>query len=185
MDKVSYDELSIIPLSKRYKLDSFCSTSVELNDFLKNNALKDQENLTSRTYLCFWKRNLTGFITLVADTLEVQAVNDIDRVDDYPYRRYPCVKIARLAVDRKFEKRGIGRFLLLASIGKVLSICDKIGCRFITVDSKPESIGFYEKHNFKVVEMYRHNEFPKMYLDMRPIVEMMQPEESLEKYDIQ
>jgi hypothetical protein len=68
---------------------------------------------------------------------------------------------------------------LLTSIGKEIKISDEIGCR-ITVDSKPESIGFYEKHGFKVVIKYRNSNFPKMYLNIYPVVEMMQPKESLE-----
>lgn len=152
MTKKSLDGLKIVPLTKRYELHSFNSVSNELNDFLINNALTDQENLINRSYLCFWKENLAGFMTLLADSLEVQALkkNDTDKGEIYPYHKYPCVKIARLAVYKKFERNGIGRFLLLASIGSVLSICDKIGCRFITVDSKQESIGFYQNIIFKL-----------------------------------
>ena len=36
---------------------------------------------------------------------------------------------------------------------------------------------------FKVVEKYKQTDFPKMYIDMQPVVERMQPEESVEKFD--
>ena len=36
---------------------------------------------------------------------------------------------------------------------------------------------------FRVVEMYRQTDFPKMYIDMQPIVERMQLEESLEDFE--
>jgi hypothetical protein len=36
-----------------------------------------------------------------------------------------------------------------------------------------------ERQGFRVVESYRQTDFPKMYIDMRPVVERMQPEESL------
>jgi len=61
-----------------------------------------------------------------------------------------------------------------------MSVSEIIGCRYVTVDSKPESIKFYEKVGFKIVEKYKSNEFPKMYLDLYPIVSMMQPRESME-----
>jgi hypothetical protein len=73
---------------------------------------------------------------------------------------------------------------LLTSIGKAVKISDEIGCRYITVDSKPESIGFYEKHGFKVVKKYRNSNFPKIYLNIYPVIEMMQPKESLEEFEI-
>ena len=59
--------------------------------------------------------------------------------------KYPCVRIARLAVDKTFERRGIGRFLMLAAIGMAIDVSSMIGCRYITVDSKTESVVFYEK----------------------------------------
>ncbi|MGB9941328.1 GNAT family N-acetyltransferase [Methanosarcina sp.] len=109
---------------------------------MKNDALADQNNMISRTSLCFWKDELAGFFTLVADTIEAKAV--IDGLEHYEYRKYPGVKIARLAVDSKFERRGIGTYLLLAAIGKTLSVCESIRCRCILVDSKNNSICFYE-----------------------------------------
>ncbi len=89
---------------------------------------------------------------------------------------------ARLAVDGEFERKGIGRFLLLAAMGIAIEVSSKIGCRYITVDSKSESTGFYEKHGFKMVEKYRHSDFPKMYLNMYPIIEKMQPKETLGEF---
>lgn len=73
--------------------------------------------------------------------------------------------------------------MLLAAIGKAISVSNDIGCRYITVDSKPGSIGFYEKHGFKMVEKYRHSEFPKMYLNMYPIVAMIRARESLKQFE--
>ena len=36
---------------------------------------------------------------------------------------------------------------------------------------------------FRVVERYRQTDFPEMYIDMRPVVERMQPEESLADFE--
>ncbi|WP_269430123.1 GNAT family N-acetyltransferase [Methanosarcina siciliae] len=57
-----------------------------------------------------------------------------------------------LAVDSRFKKRGIGTFLMKIILAQVVSICDNIGCRYLLVDSKLESTGFYEKFEFKVAE---------------------------------
>ncbi|MDD3042292.1 MAG: GNAT family N-acetyltransferase [Methanosarcinaceae archaeon] len=164
-------ELFIESLDKRHDLSFFSCSSSELNDFLKNDALSDQNNMISRTSLCFWKGELVGFVALIADTIEARAV--IDGLEHYEYRKYPGVKIARLAVDFRFERKGIGTYLLLAAIGKTLSICENIGCRYILVDSKKNSIGFYEKNGFKLVEKYKNREFIPMYLNMQPVIAEM------------
>ncbi|MHC1756209.1 MAG: GNAT family N-acetyltransferase [Methanosarcina sp.] len=161
-------ELHTIPLNNNHNLSSFNCLSRELNDFLKNDALNDQKSLISRTSLCFWNDELVGYFTLIADTIEAKAV--IDGLEHYEYRKYPGVKIARLAIDSRFERKGIGTYLLLAAIGKTLSVCDSIGCRYILVDSKKNSIGFYQKNEFKLVEKYKNREFVPMYLNMQPIV---------------
>lgn len=183
MEKILYGELQNVPLNKRFNLTSFESANADLNDFLKNDALVDQEWMVSKTYLCCWKKSIAGYITLVTDTLEVKVVDEKDGIKGYPYHKYPCVRIARLAVDKTFERRGIGRFLMLAAIGMAIDVSSKIGCRYITVDSKPESVGFYEKHGFKLIDKYKDSDFPKMYLNMYSIIEKMQPNESLEEFE--
>jgi hypothetical protein len=55
-------------------------------------------------------------------------------------------------------------------MGQVLSICNSIGCRYILVDSKEESTGFYEKYGFKVAEKNKKKDFTPMYLNMQPII---------------
>jgi GNAT superfamily N-acetyltransferase len=161
-------ELYIVPLDKSHNLSSFNCLSPELNDFLKNDALDDQINMISRTGLCFWKDKFVGFVALIADTIEAKAVTD--GIEHYEYRKYPRVKIARLAVDSRFERKGIGTYLLAAAIGKTLSVCESIRCRYILVDSKKNSSGFYQKNGFKLVEKYRNREFIPMYLNLQPIV---------------
>jgi GNAT superfamily N-acetyltransferase len=183
MEKIPYCELQNVPLTKRYNITSFESTNADLNDFLKNDALPDQEWMVSKTYLCCWKKSIAGYMTLVTDTLEVRVIDEDDGIKGYPYHKYPCVRIARLAVNKIFERKGIGRFLMLAAIGMALDVSGMIGCRYITVDSKPESIGFYEKHGFKLIEKYRDSDFPKMYLNMYPIIEKMQSKESLKEFE--
>ncbi len=71
---------------------------------------------------------------------------------------------------------------VLAAVGLALSVSGFIGCRYFNVDSRPESMSFYERHGFRVVERYKQTDFPKMYIDMQPVVERMQPEESLEDF---
>jgi GNAT superfamily N-acetyltransferase len=164
-------ELRIVPLDKRCDLSSFSSSNEDLNDFLKSDAIKSQEDLISRTYLCLWHERVAGFFTLVTDTIEVKLIEQDDSIDGYTYQKYPAIKIARMAVDEKFSGAGVGRYLLLSAVGKVHHISQEVGCRYITVDSKREAIGFYEKNGFKLIKKYEKRKFPPMYLNMYPIIQ--------------
>ena len=170
MRSVPHENLRVIPLTKEHDLFAFHSTNNELNDFLINDALNSQNFLISRTYLCYYDEALVGFLTLVTDTIEVKLIEALDGVDGYQYSKYPCIKIARIAVDSDYVGKGIGRFLLLWAVGTVYRVSRVVGCRYITVDAKRESVLFYEKNGFKIIKRYAERNFPPMYLNMYSII---------------
>lgn len=177
--KISWDELETSPLTKKHNLSSFNSSSFELNDFLKDDALINQKHLLNRSYVCFFKSRMIGFFTLTTDTITAKAVSKSDGFNNYKYAKYPAIKIARLAVDKRCERRGVGTHLLFAAIGIALSISEHVGCRYITVDSKKKSVNFYEKYNFAIVKTRKDMDFIPMYLNMYPVIKEMRPVESL------
>ena len=59
------------------------------------------------------------------------------------YDTLPAVKIARLAVDARQQKKGIGQALIdAAMICSLNEIAPVIGCRFLITDAKKESVSF-------------------------------------------
>lgn len=164
-------ELIIKSLDENLNLTSFFCNNSELNEFLKDDALRYQDYLISRTSLCFWKNELVGYFTLTTATIQVK---DVINKDDYKnkYRYFPAMKIARLAVDSRFEKRGIGKHMLFAAIGKVWSIRESVACRYILVDSKIDSIGFYEKNGFRKIENQNKKDFIPLYFDLKAVIKV-------------
>jgi GNAT superfamily N-acetyltransferase len=165
MDKISGEELRVRRLNHHSNITTFCSVNDDLNNFLKDDALLAHDNMTSITYLCFWRRVVVGFATLVAATIEVKQV-DGPRIEGYAPNTYPSIKLARLAVDKNYTGCGIGPHLLFWVMGKFEKISREIGCRYLTVDSKRESMWFYEKYDFILVEKTRNKTHPTFYLDM-------------------
>ncbi|MCD4799339.1 MAG: GNAT family N-acetyltransferase [Methanosarcinales archaeon] len=173
LTRLSYNELKIVSYTERHDVSHFESKTTDLNSFLKDDAFENQEELISKTYLCCHSNQLVGYITLTTDIIKKEEIQEEERID-VPYKEYPAIKIARLAVDKKYERRGVGRFLLLVAVGKALKISNEVGCRFITVDSKQDSIGFYEKRGgFELVQKHKNRTYPTMYLDILPINEEM------------
>jgi len=171
--RFSYDELQMIPYTRRHDVSGFESASSELNGFLKEDALKNQEELISKTYLCCRSNQLVGYVTFTTDIIRKKDVQEEEQIE-IQYKEYPAIKIARLAVDKKYERRGVGRFLILAAVGKALKISDEVGCRFITVESKRDSIEFYEKSGgFKLINGYEKRNYPTMYFDVLPTIKEM------------
>ncbi len=60
----------------------------------------------------------------------------------------PAVKLGMLGVDRRWQKRGIGRRLLRDAMLKVLQISKIAGCAGLYLLAEEEAVPFYEKLGF-------------------------------------
>ncbi len=167
-------ELSILLLSSRYDLSPFDSGNVELNAFLKNDALHEQEEFLSKTHLCFYRDRVAGFISMAAASVQVKKdkLDPRQIIDDCEYPAYPCILIARLAVDKKLQGHGIGSYLLSLAIGYVME--SPLGCRYLAVDPKDDALEFYEKIGFR----FWTKSQSRMFLNLRDVSEQMKLNES-------
>jgi len=129
---------------------------------------------------------LAGYITLLADKLEVEDTLLIQ--EGVKYRTFPAVKIGLLAVDRR--TKGLGVRLMEWAIDYVITeVVPVIGVRFITVDAlydfdvEPayDASGFYEKLGFEFADLTEAlppiNPYRTMYLDLKPLMEELAIEE--------
>jgi GNAT superfamily N-acetyltransferase len=143
-----------------------------LKTFARRHAKKYEEQNLARTYVLTDEatQKIVAYLTLVCS--EVVSELDIVQADglDFPYNTYPAVKIARLLVDDRYrDKRGLGRLLVNFAQGLARDeICPAVGCRFVVVESKRTSVGFYERCGFTMIDTdeNRDRAEPVMYLDL-------------------
>ena len=57
-----------------------------------------------------------------------------------------------MGVDRKYQKKGLGKLLTYTAIKVTEDISCKIGCRLLIVDSFKKRVSFYEKIGFVLME---------------------------------
>lgn len=163
------NNILVVPLTNDYDFEYFCCGNNEIDHFLKNSAIAEQEEMLSRTYLTCLDNDVIGFFTLSASSIEVLAVDTVDSIEEFSESIYPAIDVPKLAVTKKFQGKGIGEYTLKVVIGKILSISEHVGCRYITLDSVKDKIGFYRKYGFKIVDIYKDDEYIKMYLNMAHI----------------
>lgn len=146
---------------------------VPLKTFLTKHAHKYEMQSLARTYGAFTDQKIVGYITLTCG--EVISNSDCDQLIadvEYPYHHYPAVKIARLAVDRRLQGKGLGQQLVKLAVGQAKSIiCPAVGCRFITVDSKKQSVDFYRRSGFTLLDTKENRErsSPVMWIDLNRV----------------
>jgi len=154
---IPFNQFSFSILNSELDLSGFECSNPDLNEFLHEDAIHYQEERLAVTRVIQWQENIVGYFTLVSDSIEVEAIKSGDGSLEYPYRRYPALKIARLATDNRYQRQGIGRAMLLKTMEIAIVLSGYIGVRILTVDSKPESVGFYENFGFKRATRKNHD----------------------------
>ncbi len=139
----------IAKLAVEHDVTAFDCGNDELNRFIRLYGLAGQRANISQTYLAVREQKIVGFHTLV--------VGDIV-YDDAPERlakglpRFPIpvLLLARLAVDRSWQGRGLGAALLVDAIRRTLHVADIAGVRAMLVPAKDETArDFYTHFGFE------------------------------------
>ena len=173
-NKIEPKDITIEKLDDKHSLSNFKSYEKELVNFLIEDALNNQKQKLSVTFLWFYGKNIVGYVTLLNDKINLEGnLKEFFREKDIHYKSLPALKIGRLCVHDDFLKRGIGRLMVLFAIKQANEISEnKSGCRFITLDAKRnekrelDSIHFYKKLGFKMLKE-RIKGTTTMYLDLK------------------
>lgn len=126
-----------------------------LKIFIKNHAKNYEKAHLARTYVFtdVTANRIAAYVTLTCS--EVKADKGLVDGIQYPFGTYPAVKIARLLVDERYrypKPYRLGKRLVnLAQAIALDEVCPAVGCRFVVVDAKRSSIGFYEHCGFTKV----------------------------------
>jgi len=176
--KIKADEIKIEIINPKHKVNSFQSYEKELVDFLEEDALENQKQRLSITFLWFYQNQLVSYITLLNDKVNLEGdLKEFFKEKGIHYKSLPALKIGRICVDDRFLRRGLGRLMLLSVIQIANEINrTKAGCRFITLDAKRnpnpklDSIHFYKKQGFKTLKERVKGTTP-MYVDLKLIEE--------------
>ena len=119
-----------------------------LNVFLKCYSLPNDESNIGRTYVAIDNSQIVGYITLCTAQLEFAQMPQEYRAN-MPRYPIPGIRIARLAIDQRFQGNGYGRELITFALKKILITSVSVGIKIVIVDSKEESKSFYEHYGFK------------------------------------
>ncbi len=183
MDKqqptIKPEEVKIEIIEETHKVDLFNSYEKELVKFLKEDALENQKLKLSVTFLWFYEGKLVSYLSLLNDKINLKCnLKDFFQEKGVHYKSLPALKIGRLCVDDNFQRRGLGKLMILTTIKIAQEISKtRSGCRFITLDAKrnqnPEKdpLNFYQKMGFKTFQEKKTGVTP-MYLDLQLIEEV-------------
>jgi GNAT superfamily N-acetyltransferase len=129
-------------------LEGFDCGKEPLNRFLIRNALQNQQANASQSYLLITAGGVIGYHTLVVGEVTFAAAPE--RLKKGLARHpVPIMLLARLAVNRDYQGRGVGQVLLKDALLRTLQAADIAGIRAFAVHAKDdEARAFYEHFDF-------------------------------------
>lgn len=142
-------QLSVEPLSKAHDVSSFDSSSAVLNEFLKRYARQNEKKGGSRTYVAVENGEIVGFYSLAAGNILHESAADGLKAG-LGKNPIPTVLLARLAIDKSSEGKGLGARLLKDALLRSISVARTVGVRAVLVHAKDERAKtFYEHFGFE------------------------------------
>ena len=135
------------PLTVHHDCSAFACGRAILDTWLKHRALANQASGASRTFVVCDPRRVVAYYAVASSAVAVEAATG--RLRRNMPDPIPVVVLARLAVDRVYQGRGLGRALLQDAGRRVLAAAESIGIRGLLVHALDESAkAFYERLGF-------------------------------------
>lgn len=140
----------LAPLGAEHNRESFCSGEEALDRYFKAQATQDIRRRIANCFVAVEAKTgqVAAFYTIAAASLPLTELPSelAKRLPRYP--TLPAVRIGRLAVDRKFQGRGLGGALLVDAARR--SITSPPAVFALVVDAKDdEAVAFYQRFGFR------------------------------------
>lgn len=130
-------------ISKRHDREAFDCGQEALNEFLRRYARKSHELGGAKTFLALDdadNRTILGFYSLSPASVDYARAPEIVR-RGLARHDLPGFRLARLAVDRRFQGQGLGGQLLLAAGRRCLLASAEVGGVVLVIDAKNDRRG--------------------------------------------
>jgi GNAT superfamily N-acetyltransferase len=130
------------PISKKHNRASFDCGEPELNTFLRQHARQSHDKGAVKTFVAIStadSKTILGFYSLCPASLMYARTPEIVR-KGLARHDVPVFRLARLAVNRFYQGRGLGGRLLLAAGRRCLLAAEEVGGVALLIDAKNDRV---------------------------------------------
>jgi len=139
-------------LNNRHNRKQFDCGKELLNNYLKYQAGQDVKRKLSACFVLtdVETNQIKGYYTLSNNSIPLNSFpKEIQNKFPQSYLSIPTTLLGRLAVDKKFHGKGIGKILLIDALKRSYETSQKIGSYAVVVDPiDKEAERFYQKYDF-------------------------------------
>ncbi len=139
------------PLGAEHNREPFDCGEEALDRYLKTQATQDTRRRVANCFVAMEPANgvVAGYYTIGSAGIPFVDLpaEESRRLPRYP--SLPAVRVGRLAVDRKFQGRGLGEMLLLDAMRRSMNLPPAVYA--LLVDAKNDhAAAFYQRYGFRV-----------------------------------
>lgn len=139
----------IAKLAQHHDAAGFDCGTVALNNFISLYAWPGQRANISQTYVAAVEETIVGYHTLVVGQVSYEDAPE-RLAKGLPRHPIPVLLLARLAIDRNWQGKGLGAALVADAIRRTLQVADIAGVRALLVHAKDQTAkGFYAHLGFE------------------------------------
>lgn len=144
-DAIRYDQIRPRSIAEFEDFGGFACSKPEFAEYLKVDAYYDQDARMGRTYVFEHEGRIVGYVVLA---MAHMPVTEQQHLNISTYGTVPALLISHLATHEQYERRGVGKNMLLWAISYGDQISDSVGCRAVIVSSDADVVDFYKKSGF-------------------------------------
>lgn len=139
-------------LSRNHNRDTFSCGVEALDEYLKKDARRQNKENINQTKVLVEKsskeKDIVGFFGLATTTISPKSLPSGER-KKFPYSEVPCIKLTRFAIDKRHQKKGLGKYLLFCALKHALKLSKDVGIYAVIIDAKNDSVKtFYLENGF-------------------------------------
>ncbi len=160
-------------INRHLDLDSFDCGVLALNEYLQKYARQNHERNIGKTFVAQLRSDagspmepaqpkrvprfgtsaqvggrVLGFYTAVSSEIDSQMLPP-PLSKGLPRYPAPAIRVGRLAVDKRYQGRGIGIALLVDALQRAERLSNEVGIYGVVVDAKDDqAVRFYQKYGF-------------------------------------
>lgn len=140
----------IVGLDRGHVTRGFRSGAEELDQWLRHSARQNARRSAVRVRAAIDDRHVVGYHALVAGHVRLEDATEAVRRALSRHHPIPIARLVRLAIDERWQGRGLGRRLIQDAGWVTINAAESIGIRALVVDARDEkAAAFYEVHGFE------------------------------------
>lgn len=137
------------PLRGKHNFGSFCCDEEALDNWLHRHSRHAEAAGSARTFVTTDGGRVVGFYALAIGQVEPDDATERLLKGQPAKQPVPVLVLARLAVDRDHQKKGVGRSLLQDALLRCAGVAESVGVRALIAHATEEASSFYDQFGFE------------------------------------